>query len=331
MIERDPTLDAIGLLIFDEYHERSIHADVGLALALRSRKLLREDLRILVMSATLDDTRVAALLGDAPIVSSVGRAYPVHISYATSGATDCEGAVASAVMRAIAEDDGDILAFLPGVREIKRAATLLATRGVPGSVKIVPLYGDLPQAEQDAATSAPRAGERRVVLATSIAETSLTIQGVRVVIDSGLAREPRFSPRSGMTRLETVRVSRAAAAQRAGRAGRVAPGKCYRLWPEQENSHLLEHAPAEILRADLVPLALALAAAGVDDPTELEWLDPPPEAAYRHAKELLSELGAIAVGVDNCSRTIDCGASDSPAPRSHGSQRCRARIRGHRM
>ncbi|HET9011499.1 MAG TPA: DEAD/DEAH box helicase, partial [Gemmatimonadaceae bacterium] len=223
MLQSDPSLEGIGVLVFDEFHERSVHADLGLALALQAQELLRPDLRLLVMSATLDGDAVAALLGDAPVVTSGGRAHPVDVRYL--GRRDdqrIEGAVASAVRRALASGEGSVLAFLPGAGEIRRTLELLDDGSLPLDVRLHPLYGDLPSEAQDAAIAPARPDERKVVLATSIAETSLTIDGVSVVVDSGVSRVPRFSPRSGMTRLETVRVSRASAEQRCGRAGRTA-------------------------------------------------------------------------------------------------------------
>jgi ATP-dependent helicase HrpB len=292
MLQSDPTLEGIGLLIFDEFHERSIHADTGLALALHSRALVRPDLRIVVMSATLDGARIASLLA-APVITSQGRTYPIELTYgARPDARGLPAAVASKILQALSTDDGDILVFLPGGAEIRRVASLLAGR-VPERVRVERLYGDLSQQSQDAAIAPAPDGFRKVVLSTPIAETSLTIEGVRVVIDSGLARAPRFSPRSGMTRLDTVRISRSSAGQRAGRAGRTAPGKCYRLWPEQEQHHLVEHSPAEILQADLAPLVLELAVAGIGNVTELSWLDRPPSAALEQGTQLLTMLGAL--------------------------------------
>lgn len=292
-LQRDPTLDDVGLVIFDEFHERSLNADVGLALTLRTRELLRDDLRVLIMSATLDGTAVAALLDDAPVIASEGRAFRVDTRYVPPKRdVRIEAAVASAVRRALEAHDGDVLVFLPGVGEIRRVQALLEGH-LPPSTDLAPLHGTLTQDAQVRAIAPAAAGRRKVVLATSIAETSLTIEGVRVVVDSGLARVPRFSPRSGMTALETVRVSRASAEQRRGRAGRLGPGVCYRLWPEHENEHLLPFSPPEILTADLAPLALDLAAAGVDDPAELRWLDAPPPAALAQGRELLRELDAL--------------------------------------
>ena len=292
MLQSDPTLDGIGLLIFDEFHERSVQADTGLALALHSRSLVRPDLKIVVMSATLDDNRVATLL-DAPIITSAGRTYPVDVVYgARPDARAVPDAVAAQVLRALNDDRGDILVFLPGGREIRRVASLLDGR-VPDGVHVERLYGDLSQESQEAAIAPAIAGARKVVLSTPIAETSLTIEGIGIVIDSGLARAPRFSPRSGMTRLETVRISRSSTDQRAGRAGRTGPGKCYRLWPQQEQNHLIEHTAPEILQADLAPLVLELAAAGIRDVDELNWLDAPPVAAVEQARKLLTVLGAL--------------------------------------
>ena len=290
----DPTLEGYGLVIFDEFHERSLQGDLGLALTLQSKQLVRPDLRILVMSATLEGTAIARLLDDAPIVSSEGRQFPVDTRYAASrGAGNVEVAVARAVRDALREHPGDVLAFLPGAAEIRRTADLLEAEPLPAGTRVAPLFGMLPPAEQDAAIAASPPGSRKVVLATSIAETSLTIDGVRVVVDSGLARSPRFSPRTGMSRLHTTRVSRAAADQRRGRAGRQAPGICYRLWTRDEDAQLLAYAPPEILEADLVPLALDLALAGIADPHELAWLDPPPSGAFAQARELLAQLAAL--------------------------------------
>ena len=289
LLQTDPALDAYGLVIFDEFHERSVHADLGLALTLQSRAILRPDLRLLVMSATLDGAPVSTLLGGAPIVTSEGRSHPVETRHRPlRPGMRVEAAVAATVREALATDEGDILAFLPGVAEIRRAEALLA--GVPADV--LGLHGSLPQAEQDRVFQ-PASRRRKVVLATSIAETSLTIDGVRVVVDGGLARVPRYSPRTGMTRLATVRVSRASADQRRGRAGRQAPGVCYRIWNKHEEPTFLARAVPEILETDLTPLALELAVAGVGAPSELAWLDPPPAAALGQARSLLRQLGAL--------------------------------------
>ncbi len=294
MLQGDPSLEGVGLVIFDEFHERSLDADLALALTLETRDVLRPDLRVLVMSATLDGAGVAGLLGGAPVITSEGRAYPVDTRYVERrGELRVEDAAASVVRRALSSDEGDVLVFLPGAGEIRRACDLLVGGALPPRTHVRPLHGTLSPAEQDDAILPSAPGERKVVLATSIAETSLTIEGVRIVIDGGLSRVPRFSPRTGMTSLETVRVSRASADQRRGRAGRVAPGVCYRLWGEHEQHHLVAHSSPEILEADLAPLALELAAFGVDDPAALRWLDEPPSAAYAQARELLVELGAL--------------------------------------
>lgn len=292
-LQRDPTLDDVGLVIFDEFHERSLDADLGLALTLQTQSLVRDDLRILIMSATLDGGPVAELLGDAPIVTSEGRMYPVDTRYVEPrGGARVEASVAAAVTAVVRDEPGDVLVFLPGAGEIHRTAALLEERALESCV-VLPLYGAISQQDQDRALRPDASGRRKIVLATSIAETSLTIDGIRIVVDSGLARIPRFSPRTGMTRLETVRVSRGSADQRRGRAGRLGPGVCVRLWPEYENSHLLANAPPEIASADLAPLALDLAAAGITEPSELRWLDPPGAAPYAQASELLRELDAI--------------------------------------
>ncbi len=309
MLQEDAALERVGAVLFDEYHERSLQADVGLALVLELQQVLRDDLRVLVMSATLDGARVAALLGragdgaPAPVVTSAGRAYPVEVRWRAQRPPPQHGAVeaaaAATVRRALDAHDGDVLVFLPGAAEIRRAGEALTDPPLPAGVRVHALHGLLSPAEQDAAIAPSASGARKVVLATAIAETSLTIEGVRVVVDAGLARVPRFSPRTGMTYLDTVRVSQAAAEQRRGRAGRVAPGVCYRLWPEAEHAGLLAYAPPEILDADLAPLALELADAGVRDPGTLLWLDPPPAAAYARARELLAQLDALtAAGPD---------------------------------
>ena len=293
MILDDPALDNIACVIFDEFHERSLDADFGLALALDARDGLREDLRLVVMSATLDGARVASLLAGAEVIESLGRAFPVetrHLPRATT--TRIEDAVAGAVRRALDEEQGSVLAFLPGAGEIRRTAERLADLAARG-VLVAPLYGTLDAREQDAAIRPAAPGTRKVVLATSIAETSLTIEGVRVVIDSGLARVPVFEPDIGVTRLETVRVSRAAADQRRGRAGRTEPGICYRLWEEAATGALPAFATPEILAADLSGLLLDCAAWGVSDPARLAWLDSPPTPALTEARRLLSDLGAL--------------------------------------
>ena len=293
-LHTDAALEGIGLVIFDEYHERSINADLGLALALQTQELLRPELRILVMSATLDGSAVSSLLGGAPIITSEGRAFPVDVRYLPPrGEQRIESVVAVAIRRALESDAGSVLAFLPGAGEIARTSALLTDGPLPRDVAVLPLYGDLSSAAQDEAVLPAPPDKRKVVLATSIAETSLTIEGVRIVVDSGLSRVPRFSPRSGMTRLETVRVSRASADQRCGRAGRTSSGVCYRLWSAGEQAGLLDRAMPEILAADLAPLALDLAVAGIREPSQLRWLDLPPLAALAQARELLRELGAL--------------------------------------
>ncbi|MCU0626638.1 MAG: ATP-dependent helicase HrpB, partial [Gemmatimonadaceae bacterium] len=281
MVLDDPTLDGTGLVIFDEFHERSIHGDTGLALAIETRRVLRDDLRLLVMSATIDGARVAALLDRAPVLASEGRTFPVTTSWrAPRAGQDVVQGVVAAVREAIADHEGDVLAFLPGAAEIRRAQALLEDT-LPPAIALHQLFGMLDPAAQDAAIAPSPPGRRKVVLATSIAETSLTIEGVRVVVDGGLARVPRFSPRTGMTRLETVRASRASADQRRGRAGRVAPGHCIRVWAEHDDA---------TLRA---PLALDLAGAGITDPAALSWLDAPPAGAFAQARALLATLGAL--------------------------------------
>ncbi len=293
MLLDDPTLDGTGLICFDEFHERSIHGDTGLALALHSQSLVRPDLRLLVMSATIDGARVASLLGDAPVVTSTGRAFPVSTTFRPPrDGQRMEEAVIGAVREALVSHAGDILAFLPGAREIRRVASLLDGT-VDANVDVWPLFGMLDARAQDAAIAPSPAGRRKVVIASAIAETSLTIEGVRVVVDSGWSRIPRYATRTGMTRLETVRVSRASADQRRGRAGRVAAGHCIRCWHEHEDAALRAHGSPEILDADLAPLALDLAGAGIANAGELSWLDTPPAPAFAQARTLLTELGAL--------------------------------------
>jgi len=291
LILDDPMLDGVSAVIFDEFHERSLDADLGLALARDVQQGLREDLRILVMSATIDGARIAALLGDAPVIASEGRAFPVETRYAGRDTRPIEPQVADTIIRAMRADAGSLLAFLPGAAEIRRTKTLLEGRTEPVT-DVVALYGALTGDEQDRAIAPAPTGRRKIVLATSIAETSITIEGVRIVVDSGLARVPRYEPDVGVTRLETVRVSRAAADQRRGRAGRTEPGVCYRLWDEPQTAALEPFARPEILAADLSSLALDLAAWG-GGPDQLAFLDPPPKAALTEAKALLSELDAI--------------------------------------
>jgi ATP-dependent helicase HrpB len=290
----DPSLEGVAAVLFDEFHERSLDADLGLALARDSQQALRPDLKLLVMSATLDSARVAALLGDAPAIESEGRAFPVETRYlGRDPRAPIERQVTEALERALRTEAGSLLVFLPGAGEIRRTESLLKERINDTAVDIVALYGALDAREQDRAISPAPPGRRKVVLATSIAETSLTIEGVRVVIDSGLSRVPRYEPDVGITRLETVRVSRAAADQRRGRAGRVEPGVCYRLWDEPQTASLEAYTRPEILSADLSSFMLDLTQWGVSDPGKLAFLDPPPRAALAEAKTLLAELGAI--------------------------------------
>ncbi|CAN5523464.1 ATP-dependent helicase HrpB [soil metagenome] len=294
MILDDPGLDGVAAVIFDEFHERSLDADLGLALARDAQGLVREDLKILVMSATLDGARISALLGEAPIVESQGRMFPVDTRYLSRDDRQrLEERVVRAVERALAEESGSLLVFLPGQGEIRRTETMLRDRLRRPEVDVAPLYGALDPAEQDRAVAPAAPGRRKVVLATSIAETSLTIEGVRVVIDCGLARVPSFDPSSGLTRLETVRVSRAAADQRRGRAGRTEPGVCYRLWDEPETRALPAFARPEILEADLSNLALNLARWGARDVGDLAFLDKPPTATFNEARILLNRLQAL--------------------------------------
>lgn len=290
----DPELSGVAAILFDEFHERSLDADLGLALARDAQQGLREDLRILVMSATLDGARVAKLLGEAPVVESEGRAFPVETRY-LGRKTDApiERQMADAIASALRADTGSVLAFLPGAAEIRRTQNFLAERVQDASVEIVPLFGALDAAVQDRAIAPAPKGTRKVVLATSIAETSLTIEGVRIVVDSGLARVPRYEPDIGLTRLETVRAARAAVDQRRGRAGRTEPGVCYRLWDEPQTASLAPYTQPEILSADLSSLVLDLAQWGVSDPAALSFLDPPPQPAWKEAKSLLSELNAL--------------------------------------
>lgn len=295
----DPALAGISAVLFDEFHERSLDADFGLALALDVQTHLREDLRLLIMSATLDGGKVASLLGqDVPVIEAPGRAFPVVTSYlGYDGAERIEVALARAVMNALRAESGSLLVFLPGQAEIMRLAALLAEKLSDRTIEIAPLYAGLERAAQERAIAPALQGQRKIVLATSIAETSLTIEGVRVVIDSGLARVPRYEPDRGLTRLETVRVSRAAADQRRGRAGRTEPGHCYRLWDEAARGALAPFAPPEILNCDLSSFLIDCIAWGARDPgRDLRFLDPPPRAALQEARTLLESLGALDAG-----------------------------------
>ena len=297
LILDDPMLEGVAAVLFDEFHERSLDADLGLALARDARQGLREDLKILVMSATIDGARVAALmgsavLGGAPVIESQGKSFAVETRYVGRDARPIEPQVADTILHAMRAEPGSLLAFLPGAAEIRRAQALLENRINDATTDIVPLYGALGGDEQARAIEPAPPGRRKIVLATSIAETSITIDGVRIVVDSGVARVPRYEPDVGVTRLETVRVSRAAADQRRGRAGRTEPGLCYRLWDEPQTAALEPFARPEILAADLSAFALDLAAWGADA-DKLAFLDPPPNAALAEAKALLTALGAI--------------------------------------
>ncbi|MBL7843434.1 MAG: ATP-dependent helicase HrpB [Cyclobacteriaceae bacterium] len=291
MIQRDNALDDVGLVIFDEFHERSLQADLALALCLQTQHVLRDDLRILVMSATLDGQALSEKL-TAPLISSDGKQYPVEVRYLGDD-KDVHTSVymARTIRKALIEEKGDVLAFFPGTGEIRRTVELLEQENLP--VILFPLYGDLPFKKQQEAILPDPQGRRKVVLATSIAETSLTIEGIRVVIDSGYSRVPKFDPRSGLTRLETVRVTKDSADQRMGRAGRLGPGVCYRLWSEATHRNLQPNRKPEILEADLSSLVLELAAWGITDANELTWITPPPTGAVSQAKELLTQLGAL--------------------------------------
>ncbi|QCQ98964.1 ATP-dependent helicase HrpB [Brevundimonas sp. SGAir0440] len=294
MILDDPGLEGVGAVLFDEFHERSLDADLGLALARDTQKLLREDLRLLVMSATLDVVGVSRLLDGAPMIEAEGRAWPVETRYLGRNPSErFEEAVARACLTALGEETGSVLVFLPGQGEIHRVARLVNERLRLPNVDVVPLYGGLDRAEQDRAIEPAAVGRRKVVLATSVAETSLTIEGVRVVIDGGLSRVPRFEPSSGLTRLATVKVSRSSAEQRRGRAGRTEPGVCYRLWDEEQTRGLVPHQRPEIQEADLTGLALDLARWGARSVEGLALLDPPPAGALAEARKVLTHLGAL--------------------------------------
>ena len=294
MILDDPELTGIGAVLFDEFHERSLDADLGLALALDAQSALRENLRILVMSATLDGARVASLLGDAPVIESEGRSFPVETRYTGRDPSQrIEDQMTAAIVAAMRAEPGSVLAFLPGQGEIRRVAERLAERISDPATTLAPLYGGLDMRAQDQAIAPAKPGERKIVLATAIAETSLTIDGVRIVIDSGLARVPRYEPDVGVTRLETVRVSRASADQRRGRAGRTEPGICYRLWDEPTTASLPAFAEPEIRNADLSGLLLDCAAWGTTDPQQLTWLDPPGATQIAAARRELVGIGAL--------------------------------------
>ncbi|QQX58205.1 ATP-dependent helicase HrpB [Pseudomonas chlororaphis] len=296
-LQDDPALEGVGLLIFDEFHERSLDADLALALSLNGRDLFRDEqpLKILLMSATLEGERLAGLLDDAPILRSEGRMFPVDVRWGRpfQPGEFIEPRLVQTVLEALNDESGSVLVFLPGQAEIRRVHQQLADAvGERPEILLCPLHGELDLAAQRAAIEPAPPGKRKVVLATNIAETSLTIDGVRVVVDAGLARVPRFDPGSGMTRLDTQRISRASATQRAGRAGRLEPGVCYRLWSQDQHEQLAAYGSAEILQADLAGLALQLARWGVT-PAQLVWLDVPPGAAYAQAQDLLERLGAL--------------------------------------
>jgi len=291
-IQTDSTLEDIGLIIFDEFHERSLQADLALALSLQVQQLLRSDMRILLMSATIDTEALSLKLDNAPVITSQGRKFPVEVQYVNKESDKPVGMrTALAIRKALREEEGDILVFLPGTGEIRQTMKNLEEEGV--SAHVVPLYGDLPFKQQQEAILPRTDGGRKVVLATSIAETSLTIEGIRVVVDSGFARVPRFDPRSGLTRLDTIRVTRDAADQRKGRAGRLGPGVCYRLWTEAIHRNLQPERKPEILEADLAPLVLELSQWGVKELTELKWMTQPPAGAVGQAKDLLRQLDAL--------------------------------------
>ncbi|TPW06823.1 MAG: ATP-dependent helicase HrpB [bacterium] len=294
MILDDPGLEGVGAVLFDEFHERSLDADLGLALARETQGLLRDDLRLLVMSATLDIGGVSRLLDGAPVIEAEGRMYPVETRHLGRNPVErIEDALARAVMQALGEETGSVLVFLPGQGEIHRTVQRLAERLRDPAVDVVPLYGALDRETQDRAIEPAAPGRRKVVLATSVAETSLTIEGVRVVIDGGLSRVPRFEPSSGLTRLATVRVSRSSAEQRRGRAGRMEPGVCYRLWDEAAMRGLVPHQRPEILEADLTGFALDLARWGTRSTEALALLDQPPAGAFAEARKVLARLGAL--------------------------------------
>ena len=299
MLQHDPALEGVALVIFDEFHERNLHGDLGLALCIESQRHLRDTLRLLIMSATLEADALLGVLDDATVVRSMGRMFPVDVRYAPPPAAThgrsmrIEGPATSVTLRALDEHEGDALVFLPGAGEIRRVVESL-TASLPASeFSVLPLYGDLGAAEQDAALIPDPRGRRKVVVATNIAETSLTIDGVRIVVDAGLERRQRFDPATGMGGLDSSRISRASAEQRSGRAGRTAPGTCYRLWSESTHDTLQAQSPAEILEADLAPLALELACWGCTDPTTLAWLDAPPAASLAQAHDLLERLEAV--------------------------------------
>ncbi|MBU1405957.1 MAG: ATP-dependent helicase HrpB [Proteobacteria bacterium] len=298
-MQDDPDLAGVGLVIFDEFHERSLQGDLALALCLDVMSGLRDDLKLLIMSATLDTGSVSQLLGNAPVVVGTGRSYPVGVEYSKGGQMlqpnprEIAKQMAAAVHRALVEQPGDILAFLPGGAEIRHTQALLTAGLPPNEIVVHPLYGDMSLAAQTAAVQPNRQGRRRIILATPIAETSVTIEGIHTVVDSGWKRSPKFDPNSGLSRLTTQRISQASATQRAGRAGRLGPGHCYRLWSTGEEHGLKPFDPPEIMTADLSQLALDLARWGVTSPDGLRWLDPPPAGHFTQAQSVLHALGAL--------------------------------------
>ncbi|MCP9472977.1 MAG: ATP-dependent helicase HrpB [Nitrospira sp.] len=294
LLQSSPDLRGYAAVLFDEFHERSLQADAGLALTLEAQRLFRPDLRIVVMSATIETGPLRELLGEAPTIRSEGKLHPVDTRYLDGPATGpVDAVVAQTIRRSLAREHGSLLVFLPGMADIRRVERRLLDLNLDPDIVVTPLHGELPQSAQDAAIRPAPPGKRKVVLATSIAETSLTIEGIRVVIDAGWMRVPRFDPRTGLTTLETIRVTHDSAEQRRGRAGRTEPGVCYRLWTEQEHQRLSPRRPPEILEADLAPLLLDLTLWGAGDPSELSWLTPPPSGAVCQAKELLTKLGAL--------------------------------------
>lgn len=293
-LQRDPELQGVSAVLFDECHERGLDSDASLALCLEAQAALRPDLRLIAMSATLDAAPFAALMGNCPVVTGAGQSYPVETRWRpVSPQARLDAVVAGQVQDALPETEGDLLVFLPGVAEIRRVENLLTEARLAPNISILPLYGDLPGAQQDQALQPSPPGRRKIVLSTSIAESSLTIEGVRVVVDSGYMRQPRFSPSTGMAKLETIRVSQASADQRRGRAGRLGPGVCYRLWAEAAHGGLPKFTAPEIAVTDLTSLALDLAAWGVRDARALLWLDAPPDAAMAYAQDLLRGLEAV--------------------------------------
>ncbi len=304
----DPELSEVAAVIFDEVHERNLEGDLGLALALDIQAGLREDLRLIAMSATVEGGQLAAQLGGAELIESAGRLYPIETFYV--GRTQdqpIEGQAANIALRALSKGPGDVLVFLPGTAEINRAYEAIQAKAAAQSCAVIPLHGSLSPAEQDQALR-PQAGvQRKIILSTAIAETSLTIEGVQIVVDAGLSRRPAYEPDSGLTRLVTVRASRAACDQRRGRAGRTAPGQCYRLWEEAEMGAFPAYDRPEILEADLAPLVLTLSSFGVSDPTSLKWLDPPPAPALQEATKLLIDLEALEVQAGQAPRLTPHG------------------------